>query len=292
MRNEGGPDHSESFNNFFQSWLVEQDQLLNELVDASKRYETNINSSTGSTSSNGDDHHQVSLEQVLGPLIDKVVNHYEKYYRAKSGSAKEDVLAMFSPCWRSQLEEAFLWIGGWRPSMAFHLLYSKSGLQFEARLSELLSGIKTGDLGDLSPNQVVRVDELQMKTIREEKQVTEKMAKLQETVADSSMVELSHKMTELIRSGDRMSLEEEEEQVELNLTSKEEGLEEMLDKADDLRLRTLREVISILKPMQAAHFLIAGAELHLRVHDWGMKIDARNQNHGGGGRDAVNLPQS
>ncbi|KAK2656372.1 hypothetical protein Ddye_009424 [Dipteronia dyeriana] len=252
MRKEGGPDHMESFNNFFQSWLVEQDQFLNELVDASKHYETKNNSSTGSTS-NVDDH-QVSLEQVLGPLIGKAVNHYEKYYSAKSRSAKKDVLAMFSPSWRSQLEKAFLWIGGWRPSMAFHLLYSKSGLQFEAQLSELLRGINTDDLGDLSPNQVVRVDELQMKTIREEKKVTEKMAKLQETVADSSMVELSHKVTELIRSGDRMSSEEEDEQVESNLASKEEGFKEMLDKADDLRLRTLREVISILKPMQAVHF--------------------------------------
>ncbi|KAI9166246.1 hypothetical protein LWI28_028756 [Acer negundo] len=293
MKIGGGTDNIESFNNFFQCWLVEQDQFLNELLDVSKHYETNNNNNTPTTGSTSIGDHQVSKDQVLRSLIDKAIDHYEKYYRAKSRSAKEDVLAMFSPCWMSKLEEAFLWIGGWRPSMAFHLLYSKSGSQFEARLSELLRGISTGDLGDLSPNQVVRVDELQMKTIREERQVTEKMAKLQETVGDSSMVELSHKVTELIRSGDRMSEEEDEdedEQVESNLASKEEGFGEMLDEADDLRLRTLIEVISILKPMQAVHFLIAAWELHLRVHDWGKKRDARNQNHGGG--DGVNLPQS
>ncbi|KAL5755432.1 hypothetical protein ACOSP7_023652 [Xanthoceras sorbifolium] len=157
--------------------------------------------------------------------------------------------------------------------MAFHLVYSRSGLQLEARLSELISGLSTSDLGNLSTNQLILVDELQRITLREEKEITRKMAKLQETVADSSIVELSHLETELIRSGGRQ--EEEAEQVELTLVSKEKALEEMLEKADDVRLRTLKEIIGMLKPLQAVHFLIAAAELHLRLHDWGKERDAR-----------------
>jgi hypothetical protein len=56
------------------------------------------------------------------------------------------------------------------------------------------------DLGDLSPTQLTHVDELQRRTIREERDITEKMAKIQETVADQSMFELSHIVTELINS--------------------------------------------------------------------------------------------
>ncbi|KAL4359417.1 hypothetical protein AHAS_Ahas08G0075300 [Arachis hypogaea] len=114
------------------------------------------------------------------------------WYYDSSMWAKHDVLAMLSPTWRSSLEDAFLWIGGWRPTMAFHLLYSKAGLQFEAKLDELLQGLRTSDLGDLSATQLAQIDEIQKRTIAEEREITDMMATHQETVADASMVELSH----------------------------------------------------------------------------------------------------
>ncbi|OVA07935.1 Transcription factor TGA like domain [Macleaya cordata] len=184
---------------------------------------------------------------------------------------------MLSPSWRSSLEEAFLWIGGWRPSMAFHLLYSKSGLQLEARLDDIIHGLSTGDLADLSASQLVSVDELQRRTIKEEKEITEKMAEHQETVADSSMVELSNVVSELMRNGaDLTQNGEVVERVESTLAPKEDGLERIMERADDLRLRTLKGVIDILTPIQAVDFLIAAAELHLRLHDWGKQRDANH----------------
>ena len=157
--------------------------------------------------------------------------------------------------------------------MAFHLLYSKSGLQFESGLADLIRGLSTGDLGDMSHEQLCRVDELQRKTIREEREMTENMARIQETVADSKMVELSEAATEEGDGGDDLG-----ERVESALKHKEEGLEEMLRKADDLRLRTLKGVLDILTPMQCVHFLIAAAELHLRLHKWGKNKDEQ-QHH-------------
>lgn len=64
-----------------------------------------------------------------------------------------------------------------------------------------------------------------------------------------------------------------EEEVESALVAKEKGLEEILQMADDLRLSTLKEILNILCPMQAVHFLIAAAELHPRIHEWGKKKD-------------------
>ncbi|PIA47461.1 hypothetical protein AQUCO_01400245v1 [Aquilegia coerulea] len=250
----------ESFHNFFQAWIVEQDNHLNELISASKT-QAETNSS------------KEEAEMILRPLINQVVQHYEEYYQAKSNWGKQDVLAMLSPTWTSSFEDAFLWIGGWRPSMAFHLLYSKSGLQLEAKLEEILRGLGTGDLGDLTPSQLVSVDELHRKIIKEEKKITEKMAKHQETVADTSMVDLSHIMTEL------QNAEAESGLVNSTLAPKEEGLERLLQIADDLRLTTLKGVINILSAIQAVHFLIAAAELHLRIHEWGQKRDAANHTH-------------
>jgi hypothetical protein len=50
--------------------------------------------------------------------------------------------------------------------------------------------------------------------------------------------------------------------------------------AFDLLLRALKGVLEILTPIQAVHFLIAAAELHSRLHDWGKKKDDRaHRNH-------------
>ncbi|XVE86454.1 hypothetical protein DITRI_Ditri18aG0035300 [Diplodiscus trichospermus] len=250
------PDR-ETFKSFFECWLVEQNQHLQELVAESQKNST-------------------ADEQILRSLVKRVLEHYEHYYQAKARWRKLDVLAMLSPSWTSTFEDAFLWIGGWRPSMAFHLLYSKSGLQLEKQLHELIHGLGRGDLGDLSASQLSRIDELQARTIREERDRSEKMANHQETVADSSMVELSHMVSEMMRSGDGKGVRVEKERTESAVESKEEGFQEILQGADDLRLKTLKNVIDILSPMQGVHFLIAAAELQLRIHEWGKQRDEKH----------------
>ena len=246
----------ENFQDFFEKWIVEQKEHLHELISVSK--------SPNQTDS------------LVQNLVNRVLNHYKEYYTVKSNLAKDNAFVMLSPSWTTILEDGFLWIGGWRPTMAFHLLYSKSGLQLEARLDELIRGIQTGDLGDLGPNQLTRVDRLQRKTIKEEREITEKMAKQQETVADSEMVELSDVMTALMENDDAANGESVmNDQVDSAMERKEEGLVRVLGMADDLRLRTLKGVVEILSPKQALHFLIAAAELHLRMHDWGKQMDEK-----------------
>ncbi|KAL3513641.1 hypothetical protein ACH5RR_026358 [Cinchona calisaya] len=258
----------ENFQQFYEKWKTQQNQHLQELITASEHAPTNETMSTH-----------------LSNLVKSVVEHYEEYYKAKSKWAEENILLMLSPPWTSSLENAFLWIGGWRPTMAIHLLYSKSGLQLEAKFSELIQGLLTKhDLGDLSPSQLSRVDELQRKTINEEKEITEKMAKQQEKAADADTVELSHLVSEAMREGgaNERNREAEENQVESTLHPKEEGFKKILDRADNLRLKTLRSIIEIFSPVQAVHFLIAAAELHLRIHEWGKAKDERQLNGGVG----------
>ncbi|XP_057549992.1 protein DOG1-like 3 [Amaranthus tricolor] len=260
----------ESFTEVFDNWLILQKRSLDELRSAAKAYPELIITESHNEST-----------QKLAELVNRVMSHYKNYYRVKSESMKQNALQMLSATWRSNLESAFLWIGGWRPSMAFHLLFSISGLQLEDQLSELIQGLETGDLRDLSSSQLIKVNELQRQTVKEERELTESLASQQETVADSSMVELSRDATALtcdINSGVRERVgngESVSERVEIILESKEDKLEEIFRKADDLRLRTLKKVVEIFSPIQAVHFLIAAAELHLKVHEWGMKKDAQ-----------------
>ncbi|CAN0899716.1 Protein DOG1-like 3 [Linum grandiflorum] len=255
-----------SFKDFFERWLEEQEQLLKVLTSAA--------------ADNGR-----NQPEFLRVLAGRVMEHYENYYRAKSEWARHDVLAMLSPSWTSSLEDAFLWIGGWRPSTAFHLLYSKSGLQFSACAADhstvqgVLRTLNSADLAGLSTAQFRCMDELQRLTIKEEKTITEKMAKVQESAADASMVELSHTITQMMMmhgdGGNPVRPSLLHDRVDMALMPKEKKLEEILQLADDLRISTLRViVVDILTPIQAVHFLIAVAELHLRIHDWGKQRDA------------------
>lgn len=265
---DNSPEH-ESFKKFFECWLSEQNQQLQDLIFTAKSF-----SSTPVD------------EAALRSLIERVMNHYECYYRTKATWSRHDVCAMLTPSWLSSLEDAFLWIGGWRPSMAFHLLYSKSGLQLEApgKLHELIRSITTTtttttttgqDLADISPEQLSRVDELQRRTIREEKEISEEMARCQETLAGPDMVELSNMVSEQLVTSIVDDVEEED-RVESALKPKEKGLEEVLKRADELRLRTLKDLVDLLTPIQAVHFLIAAAQLHLKIHEWGKKRDAKH----------------
>ena len=267
---------ADNFNEFFRHWLSEQNQDLRQLVAAAEAYENRRRQLQNCHQNRAGNGHKDNGERVLGQIVEKVVQHYEKYYEIKSRCENQDVLAMLSPSWRSKLEDAFVWIGGWRPSMAFMLLYSKLGLQVEAGLAELMRSVPTGDLADLSQDQIRRVDELQLNTIEEEKRISEKMAKQQQKMADSSMTELSHVVTEMIRNHETRAEEIgfDSARVRLVLKEKEEGLESVLHMADELRLTTLKKVINILSPIQGVHFLIAAAELHLRVHEWGTQRDA------------------
>ncbi|KAL8131635.1 protein DOG1-like 3 [Apium graveolens] len=266
-----------NFHEFFDNWLDEQNQYLRQLVAAAEAYENRRRQLQNFNRIHAGNGHRDNGESILSQIVERVVRHYDKYYEAKSRCENQDVLAMLSPSWRSKLEDAFLWIGGWRPSMSFMLLYSKLGLQVEAGLAELMRSVPTGDLADLSQDQIRRIDELQLMTIDEEKRVTEKMAKQQQKLADSSMTELSHVVTEMIRNNDNNRPEEigyNSAQVRPVLKEKEDGLECVLHMADDLRIKTLKNVIDVLSPIQGVHFLIAAAELHLRVHEWGRQKDA------------------
>ncbi|KAK9096078.1 hypothetical protein Sjap_021575 [Stephania japonica] len=243
LQDDGAAPEHESFQKFYERWITEQSHHLNDLITAA------------STVNNND-----QQQEYLAVLVNRVHRHYEHYYKAKSQWVDRDVLPMLRAAWRSTLEDSFLWLGGWRPTMAFHLLYSKSGLQMETRLAELTQGLGIGniDLGGLSPSQLRKTDELQRRTVREERAVSERMA-------------------ERGGGGDGGG---EEERVESAIKGMREGLVGVVKRADNLRLRTFKSVIELLTPIQAVHFLIAAAELHLKIREWGEKRDAdqhRNQ---------------
>lgn len=92
-----------SFASFFQQWLVLHEDYIRLLEARFGR---------DGTAADDDD----GLESL-------VLDHYRRYYKEKSRAAEEEgVLQFFTPPWLSRLEQAFLWVGGWKPTLAFRLL--------------------------------------------------------------------------------------------------------------------------------------------------------------------------
>ncbi|KAK3026480.1 hypothetical protein RJ639_041777 [Escallonia herrerae] len=233
------------FHRFYDTWFEQLHHLVHQLTKAPRPPATQ------------EDHHH------LQALVRKVMTHYDDYYRVKSLAAKHDVLSVFSAPWCTSLERSLLWIAGWRPTTAFHLVYTEASILFESHIVDILRGLGTGDLGDLSPAQFSRVSELQCETVQEENAITDELSQWQACITISAVSD---------DAGDIVGTSR------VNLDAKIEGLVMVVAKADELRLKTLRRVVDLLTPQQAVEFLAAAAQLQFGIRGWGSHHDRQREN--------------
>ncbi|KAI3456140.1 hypothetical protein Pfo_012803 [Paulownia fortunei] len=216
----------------YQEWMKLQEEELSELKQA-------INGCTS--------------DAELSQLIEKIMNHFQDYVQNRSLNARVDVSPYFAPTWCTSLGRSVMWIGGCRPSSYIRLIYALCGLKIEPELAE----------------QISMVDELQKKTITEERKLSSRMAGLQEDVLDHPLASIAVESSG--RScGSRGDVDEA-------LGEHGRAMIGILE-ADQLRLNTLREIIRTLTPPQAVNFLAAGKKLQLCMQDWGRKIDLDHGN--------------
>ncbi|KAK7272587.1 hypothetical protein RJT34_29283 [Clitoria ternatea] len=212
-----------SFGEFYESWLDQLQDLVQQLKGAEE---------------------QKKKEEMM----EKVMRHHQHYYTAKSIAAEKDPLTVFLSPWATTLERSLHWVTGWRPTTAFHLIYTESSLLFESHIIDILQGVRTGDLGDLSPSQFRRVSDLQCDTVKEENAISEELSEWQDSA------------TEMMGAG-------------ADINERIRRLVCIIKKADDLRLRTLRSVVALLSQQQAVEFLVASAELLTGIRGWGLNHD-------------------
>ncbi|KAI3860906.1 hypothetical protein MKX03_033591 [Papaver bracteatum] len=232
----------------YQNWMVQQQEDLEELVEV---YHENPND-----------------EQKLRFIIDKTIKHFEEYTDKRSQLAVDDAPSFFSPTWLTSAENCYLWLGGCRPSLSIRLVYSLCGSELEAHLTEFLQGVRTGNLGELSADQLGLVSDLQCRTINEEEILSSKMASLQENMADNQLIALANNWDHDSSTAADQSTWQEVRQA---LDSHAKALASILVEADQLRLITLKELIGILTPYQAVDFLVASKKLHICIHQWGLR---------------------
>ncbi|KAJ8532313.1 hypothetical protein K7X08_012236 [Anisodus acutangulus] len=224
-----------SFQRFYQTWFDQLKEMVHQLNQAPKP-------------ATSDQHRE--LHQLL---LQNVVSHYYEYYRVKSLAAKNDILSIFAAPWFTSLERSLHWIAGWRPTTAFHLIYTESSILFESHITDILRGLRYGDLGDLSPDQLRRVSELQCEAVREENAISDELSGWQDDA--SEIIGLM---------GD--------------INAKMERLVEILEKADKLRMKTIENLVELLTPQQAVEFFISSAHLQFGIRRWGINHDRQRGN--------------
>ncbi|KAF5474538.1 hypothetical protein F2P56_006429 [Juglans regia] len=161
------------------------------------------------------------------------IEHFQDYADKRSQLAHNDVSAFFAPAWCTNWENSLLWLAGCRPSQYIRLVYALCGLEIEVHLSEFLQGTSSSsaNLGYLSSKQLHPINMLQGKTLRSEEKLTNRMATLQEDVADHPIVGIAKGLSQV---------GEMNGEVDRALDKHEQAMVGVLEEAGRLRLNTLK----------------------------------------------------
>ncbi|XP_008444975.1 protein ZW2 [Cucumis melo] len=217
----------ENFADFYESWLTTQRSLLEQLLHVSQITD-------------------YKEERQLG-LIKQVLAHYQLYHEEISKAVSEDVFRTFSAPWLTSYERTLLWISGFKPSIVFRLVDSA--------------------VKDLTPAQAASLEELKADVKRKERDLTEAMASLQETVAAPPLVGLARRAGRLV-DGEICEMKNAIEELKI-------GMLGVFYSADLLRGSTMKRVMEILKTDQTLRPLAAATEFQQRIRRWGIQRDSQ-----------------
>ena len=224
------------FEAFYEDWLVGQRALLYELRQVA---------AFPPEAAEVDD-----KERRRTRLIEQSLTHYQRYFAERNELAGGDVFIVLSSPWLSSFERTYLWISWYRPTLILRL-------------------VESGVAEELSPEQGRRLERLRAETVRSEREVSEAMAAVQESVAAPPLVAVVRRMGRVV-DGEISAIDAAMERLR-------EAMVGVLGSADALRESTMRTALEMLSPAQAVKFLTAAAEFQLRIRRWGLQRDSNTE---------------
>ncbi|PIA34005.1 hypothetical protein AQUCO_03900117v1 [Aquilegia coerulea] len=232
------------FHRCFDSWVTQQKKDVEELLRAKNEEPQN--------------------EETLRLISEKNVEKYEEYFEKRSLLTKEDGFLSFSSIWCTSFEKSFLWIGGCRPTLSIQLVYTLCGMELESHLTEFFQGVRYGDLGELGNRQLCLINDLHCRTVQEEEDISSQLSSLQEVLGNESLFQEGNESS---LTGDINGRIHDYKSLDDHAHS----ITQILVDADMLRLKTVKELVNILTPLQAVDFLVAAKKLYLSMHEWGRR---------------------
>ncbi|KAL2473691.1 DOG1 domain-containing protein [Forsythia ovata] len=156
-------------------------ELINNLQSKTIQEESKLSSVVASLQENIADMPIAAIASKLSPGCrdpsEEANRALDEYMQSMQG---EDVLPFFAPVWLSPLENAYLWITGWKQSIAFELIDPLTNTQTPGATQ-----------ADMRPTQVKKIEALREKIKAEEETVEKEMELQQVAVADRRMVKLA-----------------------------------------------------------------------------------------------------
>ncbi|KAM4087282.1 hypothetical protein ACJW30_10G166500 [Castanea mollissima] len=168
-------------------------------------------------------------------LIQQVPAHYQEYYEEKAKIPRNDVFLLFCPPWLSSFERSLLWVAGYKPYLVFKIV--------------------DGAVNDLKAEQTLRMEEVKVETVKKEKELTETLARLQESVVALPMLALARQVGRLM-DGEIFSLD-------LAVEALNTAMLQVIEGANSLRKSTASKVVEILT-----------TPFHLQTRRWGLQRDS------------------
>ncbi|KFK22875.1 hypothetical protein AALP_AAs39777U000200 [Arabis alpina] len=243
-----------------------------EWMSIQAKHIVNLNEALMNQRSNSDDHHK--LEELVGIIV----NDFQRYAEKRSELSDKSCSNYFAPSWNSSLENSFLWMGGCRPTSFIRVIYALviyalCGSQTETHISQYFQKVdgsenvdeSDGFMSELTGMQLGKINDLHLKVIKKEDKITKKYAIMQEDVADMPIAITAYSR-DFVEAG---------EAVEDAIDKHEEGMAVLMAEADKLRIETLKKIVEVLTPVQAAEFLLAEKRLHVSLHEWGRVREER-----------------
>ncbi|KAM3332591.1 hypothetical protein ACQJBY_028024 [Aegilops geniculata] len=269
---------------FHQQWIAGQQAGLGELAEAA------ANAAAGR-----------ATDAELRAVVERCMRGYQEYAASRRAMARENGAAFVAPPWCTAFENSVLWLGGCRPSLAIRLLYSISGEGLEEDIEEFVRGRGRGlaegmGLVGITATQLQQINDLHGCTLRDEGYLTERLASLQENIADRPLLPIVRERAAAaaaLSGQDRCANRDAipgrlvaaessgglAAEVDAAMESYSAGLARLLEEADELRMSTAKALATeILTPRQAVEMLMAAKQLHLAVRDWSRRKEEGAQN--------------
>ncbi|KAI3946551.1 hypothetical protein MKW92_038587 [Papaver armeniacum] len=202
------------FTEFFEKWLHQSEANLKQLISVKR---------------------DPSHETEQRSFISTIMNHYKGYYATKWACVHEDVLGFFSPPWLTPLENAYLWMTDWKPSLLYRLLTTLNHAE-----------VPSTSLMNLTEDQLKKIEKLRLRTSLEEEKVEREMERQQVSMADRKMVELAG-LDSRVRNG------------------------EIVSGVDVLVQGALKGFLEILTPLQCVDFMAAFLMLQIQMRRLGKR---------------------
>ncbi|KAL5732085.1 hypothetical protein ACHQM5_004742 [Ranunculus cassubicifolius] len=229
----------EKFSVYYERWMTLQGLNLQQLLSTPR------------------DHPSSNVSQHKS-LVSRSLNLFKEFYTVKWEGAHEDVLGFYSSPWLTPLENAHIWMTGWKPSILFKLVNSLR----HAR-------VPGSSLGEMDETQLKKMEKLKVRTGVEEQRVEREMERLQVSVADRRLVELAKLSGQMEISVEVNGLVDEAVNEVLV------GLEKVMKMADYVRLKTMKEVLEVFSPLQCVDFMAGFLMLQIQLRNWGKRRDSR-----------------